>query len=58
MSRASLLGMCLNSFHKADVWVLRSGLAHILFSTSSIYILIIVYYLEIGCCIHFFKFTF
>ena len=37
MGRASLLGLCLNSLHKADVWAyalgLRSGPVHILFST-------------------------
>ena len=35
--RASLLGLCLNSLHKTDVWAyalgLRSGPVHKLFST-------------------------
>ena len=40
MGRASLLGLCLNSLHKVDVWAyalgLRSGPMHILFSTPSV----------------------
>ena len=39
MGQASLLGLCLNSRHKADVWAyalgLRSGPVHTLFSTPS-----------------------
>ena len=39
MGRASLLGLCPNSLHKAEVWVcvlgLGSGPVHILFSTPS-----------------------
>ena len=44
MGRASLLGLCLNSLHKANVWAhalgLRSGPVHILFSTPSLIIII------------------
>ena len=40
MGRASLLGMCINSLHKTDVWAyamgLHSGPVHILISTPSI----------------------
>ena len=42
VGRASLLGMCPNSFHKAEVWAcalgLRSGPMYMLFSTPSIYL--------------------